>query len=111
MRLNVFAKDMELTDAMEARLNQELDKLGKLEDFVDNAALDVTIRVNKHNHVCEGQIRVNGKDHFAKAVTEDMYQSMTDMVQDLIRQLKKTKSKAEKHSSNKRNDINALNDI
>ncbi|AUS02927.1 coil containing protein [Vibrio phage 2.275.O._10N.286.54.E11] len=93
MRLNVFADGMELTEALEASVNQHLDKLGVLEEFVGDAHLDVTLRVNKQNNVCEAKIRTHKKDHFVKVVRDNMYDAIEEMSHDLKRQLRKTKEK------------------
>ena len=93
MKMSIFAKDMELTEALENTIHEQFGKLDALDDFIGESNLDVKIRVNKQNHVCEALIRVKQKEYFVKSVSQNMYGSIEECAADLKRQIRKSKEK------------------
>lgn len=88
---------MELTDAIKSYVDEKVGTLTKFFDNVQN--VDVTIGVTTNHHqkgdVYEAKINfeVPGDLLRAESVTDDLYKSINDAIDDLEREIKKYKEK------------------
>lgn len=91
MKINIFGKNIEVTDGIKSAVQEKLGKLDKY--FAEETRADVTLSVNRNDQKVEVTIPVKGNIIRAEEVSEDMYASI-DMVEETIeRQLVKYKNK------------------
>ena len=87
MKINIFGKNIEVTDGIKSAVQEKLGKLDKY--FAEETRADVTLSVNRNDQKVEVTIPVKGNIIRAEEVSEDMYASI-DMVEETIeRQLVK----------------------
>ena len=104
MKINIFGKNIEVTDGIKSAVE---DKLGKKLDkyFANETNVDVTLSVNRNDQKVEVTIPVKGSLIRAEEVSDDMYASI-DMVEDTIeRQLVKYKNKLVKKKKGYREEL------
>ena len=91
MKIKIFGKNIEVTEAIKGAVEEKLGKLDKY--FAEETKADVTLSVNRNDQKVEVTIPVKGGIIRAEEVSEDMYASI-DMVEETIeRQLVKYKNK------------------
>lgn len=91
MKINIFGKNIEVTEGIKNAVEEKLGKLDKY--FAVETRVDVTLSVNKNDQKVEVTIPVKGNIIRAEEVSDDMYASI-DMVEETIeRQLVKYKNK------------------
>lgn len=91
MKINIFGKNIEVTEGIKTAIEEKLSKLDKF--FNEEIRADVTLSVNRNEHKVEVTIPVKGNIIRAEEISEDMYASI-DMVEETIeRQLIKYKNK------------------
>lgn len=91
MKINIFGKNIKVTEGIRADVEK---KLGKLDKYLaDDANVDVTLSVDKESQKVEVTIPVKGNIIRAEESSNDMYASI-DLVEETIeRQLVKFKKK------------------
>ncbi|GGY58091.1 ribosomal subunit interface protein [Bacterioplanes sanyensis] len=97
MQINVSGHHVEITDSLQAYVEE---KLAKLERHFDNITTgQVTLTVEKSGQKAEATIHVSGADLHASCEQEDMYAAIDSMIDKLDRQVIKHKEKivARKH--------------
>lgn len=91
MKVNVSGHHIEITESLQAFVE---DKMSKLERHFDGiVSAQVTLTVVKDRMTAESNLAVGGSDLHASAEGEDMYAAIDQMVEKLIRQLQKHKEK------------------
>ena len=81
MKINIFGKNIEVTDGIKSAVQEKLGKLDKY--FAEETRADVTLSVNRNDQKVEVTIPVKGNIIRAEEVSEDMYASI-DMVEETI---------------------------
>jgi putative sigma-54 modulation protein len=90
MRIMVRGKNIEVTDALRDYVTK---RLGKLEKYFELDEAQVTLFVERENHVVEVTIPINGMILRGEEETNDMYSSIDLVVDKLEKQLEKYKTK------------------
>ncbi len=90
MRIMVRGKNIEVTDALRDYVTK---RLGKLEKYFELDEAQVTLFVERENHVVEVTIPINGMILRGEEETGDMYSSIDLVVDKLEKQLEKYKTK------------------
>jgi putative sigma-54 modulation protein len=91
MQINVSGHHVEITDSLQAYVEE---KMAKLERHFDNITTgQVTLTVEKSGQKAEATIHVSGADLHASCEQEDMYAAIDSMIDKLDRQVIKHKEK------------------
>ena len=91
MKINIFGKNIEVTDGIKSAVQEKLGKLDKY--FAEETRADVTLSVNRNDQKVEVTIPVKGNIIRSEQTSDDMYVSV-DLVEEVIeRQLRKYKNK------------------
>ncbi|MGI6649191.1 MAG: ribosome hibernation-promoting factor, HPF/YfiA family [Bacillota bacterium] len=90
MRITVRGKNIEVTDALRDYVAK---RLSKLEKYIEFDEVQVTLLVERGNHVVEATIPINGMILRGEEETGDMYSSIDLVVDKLEKQLEKYKTK------------------
>lgn len=91
MKVNIFGKNIEVTDGIKNAVEDKLSKLDKY--FLEETKADVTLSVNRNQQKVEVTIPLKGRIIRAEEISDDMYASI-DMVEETIeRQLVRYKNK------------------
>lgn len=93
MKVIISGKNMQVTDALRNSVESKLSKLDRY--FNREVEAQVTLSLEKARQIIEVTIPINGSILRAEEATEDMYASIDGVVDKLIRQLKKHKTKLE----------------
>ncbi|QUH24906.1 ribosome hibernation-promoting factor, HPF/YfiA family [Serpentinicella alkaliphila] len=93
MNIMISGKNVEVTDALRDAVESKVSKLTKY--FSKGAEVKATLSVEKNRQIIEVTIPINGSVLRAEEATEDMYMSIDKVVDKLIRQLRKHKTKLE----------------
>ncbi len=105
MNVNITGKHMEMSDALKAYINNGLKKLEHYFDKIVDA--NVVLAVEKHRHICEINLNVNGFRIHAKESSPDMYASVDTVIDKLEKQIKKFKDKLKNHKPKHRDETKA----
>lgn len=107
MRIVYRGKNMKLTDALKDYVEK---RLSKLEKFIEHEEVQVTLAVEKNNHIIEVTIPINGMILRGEEETGDMYSSIDLVVDKLEKQLEKYKAKllARRGKNNQQNKVKEL---
>lgn len=98
MQINITARHLKLTDAIDAYVRQKVAKAGKFFDG-DNVMAHVVLSVEKNRQITEVVFNVGGKPFRAKEESEDLYASIDITVDKLTKQLRKQKEISKIHRS------------
>ena len=91
MKVTVYAKNIELTDALKNTVEKKISKLGKY--FDGDVEAKVTLSVIRNNQIIEVMIPFNGIYLRGEESTDDMYKSI-DLVEDKLEgQIRKQKTR------------------
>lgn len=91
MKVTVYAKNIELTDALKNTVEKKISKLGKY--FDGNVEAKATLSVIRNNQIIEVMIPFNGIYLRGEESTDDMYKSI-DLVEDKLEgQIRKQKTR------------------
>lgn len=91
MKINIFGKNIEVTEGIKNAVEEKLGKLDRF--FAPETEVNVTLSVEKERQKIEVTIPVKGNIIRSEQVSSDMYVSI-DLVEEVIeRQLKKYKNK------------------
>lgn len=91
LQIQMTGKNIELTDTLRDYTKSKFEKLQRHADNI--LSIQVTFGVEKLRQIVEANIHIPGSDIHASAESEDMYNSITDLVDKLDRQINKHNSK------------------
>ncbi|WP_370560386.1 ribosome hibernation promoting factor [Edwardsiella tarda] len=95
MQLNITGHHLEITDAIRQFVSE---KFAKLEQYFDQInQVNVTLSIEKVDHIAEATVFINGGELHASAEQEDMYAAIDVLIDKLARQLNKHKDKLKQH--------------
>ncbi|HZJ76114.1 MAG TPA: ribosome-associated translation inhibitor RaiA [Oscillospiraceae bacterium] len=97
MRTIISGRNLDVTDALRDTIQSKLGKLDRF--FHKELEAQVTLSVEKNRHIMEVTIPFNGSILRAEESTDDMYKSIDGVVDKLIRQFRKQKSKLQNRIS------------
>ncbi len=103
MQLSISGHHVDLTDSLNAYINQKFEKLERHYDHITQ--VHVVLNVEKLSHQAEATAHVTGAELFANADANDMYAAIDFLVDKLDRQIIKHKEKtvARHNGSHERN--------
>lgn len=91
MQVTITGHHVEITDALKAYVNDKMDHLKRLEEYVKS--INVILSIENLDHKAEATVSVKGDDLFAYATAETMYAAIDALADKLERQLVKHKEK------------------
>jgi putative sigma-54 modulation protein len=96
MQINITAKHLKLTDAIDSYVRQKISKAGK---FFDGEAVSahVILSVEKNRQITEVTFYIEGKTFRAKEESQDLYSSIDLTIDKLSKQLRKQKEISKIH--------------
>lgn len=97
MKITVSGKNVAVTSALRNMTESKLSKLDKY--FAKEVEAKVTLSVEKNRQIIEVTIAINGAFLRAEEVTDDMYTSIDKVMDKLVRQLRKHKTKLENRTN------------
>lgn len=95
MQISITGRHVEITDAIRDHTHARLEKIRDHFDRVIDA--QVILSVEKHRHIAEINLHVNGQHLNAKGTSEDMYLSIDSSVEKIERQVEKYKGRVQRH--------------
>lgn len=97
MQIQITGRNsMEVTEALRDFTNKKLQS--RLERFADKiTSTQITFSVDKLRQCVEAQIAIPGTEVVASAESDDMYKSVDELVDKLVRQLTRHKEKTTDH--------------
>jgi putative sigma-54 modulation protein len=95
MQVSITGRHVELTDPLKEYVNDKLQHLKHSFDHVVD--VHVVLSVEKFRQRCEINMQASGINIHARHETEDMYASIDGVVDKLNRQLKRYRSKLQRH--------------
>ena len=100
MKISIYAKNMQLTDALREAAIKKIKRLDKF--FQQDIEAKVVLSIEKKLHKVEVTIPFNGRIVRVEESSDDMYNAVDDAVEALERQIRKFKTKLQnkKHSNN-----------
>lgn len=93
MKVTVSGKNVAVTSALKSMTESKLSKLDKY--FAKEVEAKVTLSVEKNRQIIEVTIPIDGAFLRAEESTGDMYESIDKVMDKLVRQLRKHKTKLE----------------
>ena len=97
MKINVVAKNIQVTPALKEMVEKKISKLDKY--FDPNVEAKATLSVQKSSQIIEVTIPFNGVVLRVEESTDDMYKSIDLAEEKLQRQIRKQKTKLAKRNS------------
>ena len=94
MKITYTARKVNLRDNFKERAEKKLLKFGKL--FSEDAAVNVVVTLEKNRQTVEITIRDNGMVYRAESTMEEMNDALDKVVDILMRQIRKNKTRLEK---------------
>ncbi|MCA6063430.1 ribosome hibernation-promoting factor, HPF/YfiA family [Thalassolituus marinus] len=91
MKINISGHHVDITESLQAYVEEKMSKLERHFDNITNG--QVTLTVVKERMTAEATIHVSGSDLHASAENDDMYHAIDQMVDKLDRQVLKYKEK------------------
>lgn len=91
MQLDITGHQITLTDALQHRIREKMQKLERHSDEITH--MHVVLNIEKHIHQAEATAHVPGAELFAMAESDDMYAAIDSLSDKLDRQLLKHKEK------------------
>jgi len=95
MKLDFTVRHFTLTPAIKKFAREQTKKVAKLLDDRDHIRLHLTMAIEKHRNLAELVLTMGEQVLTGKATTDDMYQSITQATEKLVRQVNKLKEKVE----------------
>ena len=96
MKLTISGKQMEVTDALKAVIDEKFERLDKY--FHKEIPVNVTLSVQKGRQIVEATIPFSGAMLRAEEATPDMYASIDKVIDVLERQVRKHKTKLQRRT-------------
>ena len=91
MKVHYTGRHMELTEPLKQFTQERLDKMATyLDDIID---VHVILGVEKHRHAAEVTLKTRASAFVASATTDDMYASITQVIEKLDAQAHKHQGK------------------
>ena len=98
MKLDLTGRQIEITEGIEEAVERKIAKLGKF--FDENTIAHVTFSAKKEKQNVDIRIEYKSKTYMAEVETTDIYHGLDDVVEKLIGQIRKEKTKMEKARRN-----------
>ena len=97
MNVSISGHHISVTDAMNAAVQEKLDKIGRHFDQIQSIQVILSLDNSGaiKSHKAEAIMRVSGKEMFVQALEDDMYKAINEMADKLDRQVRKYKTKLE----------------
>ncbi len=96
-KVNISGRHFEVTPALDTYARK---RLSKVEEIFNNiTTINVILSVEKHIQKAEAEVKIGGnpKPIFAESTTEDMYKSVDELENKLLRQVKKYHDELKDH--------------
>lgn len=94
MKLDLTGRQIEITEGIEEAVER---KIARLEKFFDEDTIaHVTFSAKKEKQKVDIRIEYKSKTYMAEVETTDVYHALDDVVEKLIGQIRKEKTKLEK---------------
>lgn len=95
--INVTGRNVLVTEAMK---NYALDKISKIERLSQRVStVNITMDVQKYEHRVEILIRLDNTEILSKSTQDDMYAAIDDVVDQVMEQLRRYKTRMHDHQS------------
>jgi len=94
MKINIIGRNIEVTEGLRSTIEKKLNKFDKF--FSQDVDAQVTLTVQKNNHIVEIMIPFNGIVLRAEDSTNDMYRTVDQVAEKLEKQVRKQKTKLER---------------
>ncbi len=94
MKMTIIGKNMEVSDKLKARLEKKLGKLDRF--FADDTPMKVTLSEEKNRQIIEVTIPFDGVILRGEESGSDMFTAIDKVVDVLIRQIRKHRTRLEK---------------
>lgn len=94
MKIKITGKNIEVTNALRDVIEKKINKLDKY--FYPDVEANVTLSVQKNNHIIEVTIPFDGVILRGEESTDDMYTSIDNVLEKLERQIRKHKTKLDR---------------
>jgi putative sigma-54 modulation protein len=91
MQIEISGQNLEVTPALKEMAMSKVDRVAHHMDSI--TSIHITFKVEKHQHIAEGQVLIPQHAIHAEASTDDSYKSLDQMIDKLIRQITKHKEK------------------
>lgn len=91
MEIQITGHQFDVTDAITQLIENKMAKLGKHHPKISH--LHVVLEVNHLDHLAKARLVVPGSEINAKCSSDDMYKSIDELVEKLIKLLEKHKGK------------------
>ena len=91
----VNAENMELTPALKDLSIKKAEHLYTI--YKNISHINITFKVDKHEQIANGLIKVPGREMVAHATSDDLYKSIDLLIDKLSSQLRKYKEKLSEH--------------
>lgn len=95
MKISITGRHFDVTDAIKDYTESGLEKVRAHFDKVIDA--EVILSVEKHRHIAEINLHVNGHRANAKESSDDMYVSIDSALSKIDRQVEKYKDRIQRH--------------
>lgn len=94
MSITIAGRHFDVTEALKSHVEAKFDRLR--EHFESDINADVVLSVEKHRHIAEVTMHVNGLHVHCTESTGDMYSSVDDVMHKLDKQVRKYKGRISK---------------
>ncbi len=91
MSITIAGRHFDITSALKSHIDSKFDRLR--EHFEKDIEADVVLSVEKHRHIAEMTMHVNGLHVHGRESTGDMYSSVDDVIHKLEKQVRKYKNR------------------
>ena len=93
MKLTVTGRNLEITEAIEGHLEKKMKTT--IQELGEKADVHVALHVEKHRHLAEITVQTKGFTVHAQEETKDLYSAMDNALNNIERQLRKHKERAQ----------------
>ena len=94
MKLNLTGRQIEITEGIQEFVEKKVKKLDKF--FDDDTIIHVTFSAKKEKQNIEIRIEYKSKTYIAETETTDIYHGIDEVIEKLISQIRKEKTRLEK---------------
>lgn len=91
MSITISGRNLDVTSALKSHVEEKFDRLRS--HFETDINADVVLSVEKHRHIADVTMHVNGLHVHGRESTGDMYSSVDDVINKLEKQIRKYKSR------------------
>lgn len=112
MKANIYTRKIELSTEKKEMIAKKIDKLGKF--FDEDVSADIVVSTQKDKIIVEVTIRTVDMIYRAEERNEDLYNAVDEIVESIVRQIRKNKTRLAKklrEGVNKEYDFTAYDDI